>query len=458
MLVQVVLARMLVPEAFGILAILLVITGVADSIAQSGLGMALIQRSEATDDDYSTAFWLSLGIAVILYVAIFAVAPLLASFYGQPDFSQLLQALSIIVVLNSVNSVQRAFLQRSMDFKALFEANVAAVVVSGILGIGAATFGLGVWALVIQTVSQSAITCVVLLIVVSWKPSLRFNVRSAGELLSYGWKLCVTGILNVLYTGLSELVIGKTCSIGDLGYYSQGRKWPNAAISVATNALQNVFFPAFSSIRNDRQALLGAVRRALVTGSFVVVPISFFFAVAAEPIVALLLTEKWLPSVPVFQMLCLSGSFTLLQIVNLRAYMALGDSGLYLKLQIVKVVLGGIVICAVAILTQDIYKVSLATMFAVVLSILIVDLQPAGKMLGYPRIVQIKEVLPVYGLSGLSALAAWAVSLTGLSYVLLLAMEAFVFFAVYLAMSKFLKLEGLDVCLQVAHRLLGKRP
>ena len=454
--VQIVLARMLAPEAFGVLAILLVITNVADVIAQSGLGMALVQRDEVSDSDFSTAFWLSLGIACALYFAVFVLAPPLALFYGWQELAPLLRALAVVVLFNAMNSVQRSFLQRTMDFQALFKANVAAVVISGALGIGAAFFGLGTWALVIQVILQSVIACVVMFIVVPWAPSLCFDIRIAGELFAYGWKICATGILNVLYTGLSELIIGRTCSAGDLGYYSQGRKWPNAAISVATTALQNVLFPAFSSIKEDKEALSFALRRALVTGSFIIAPISFFFIIAAEPTISLMLTEAWLPSVPIFQMLCFSGSFTLLQIVNLRAYMALGDSGLYLKLQIIKVAFGGFAICFAALITHDIYAVSAVTMFAGVLSVLIVDLQPAGRMLGYPRHSQVKDVLPVYGLAAVSAICSWTVSLFVTSNLLLLALEALVFGVVYFAGSKLFNLEGLSDCLRLIHELIKK--
>ena len=287
-------------------------------MAQSGLGIALIQRTDSTDMDYSTGFWLSLIIAIVLYVALFFLAPICAVFYNMPDLESLLRVLSSVVVLNSINSIQRSYLQRSMNFKGLFQVNLIAMLMSGIFGILAALSGWGTWALVVQTVTQGACACAVMLVVVPWKPSFSFDPHVARELFSYGWKVCATGILNVLYSGVSELVIGKTCPASDLGYYSQGRKWPNAVIGVATNALQNVFFPAFSSIKDSRDVFVAAVKRSLVSGSFVTVPFALFFAAAADPAVDLLLGDVWLPCVPVFQMLCVSGSLTLLQVVNLR--------------------------------------------------------------------------------------------------------------------------------------------
>ena len=195
LVVQIVLARMLSPEAFGIIAILLVFTTIADSIAQSGLGMALIQRSETVDDDYSTAFWMSCVVAVAAYFALWAIAPIVSSFYGQEELEILLRALALVVIFNAANSVQRSWLQRKMNFNALFRANLTGVVASGLLGIISAYFGWGIWALVVQTLSQGFLTFLAFFIVVPWKPRLHFDARVARELFSYGWKICITGIL-----------------------------------------------------------------------------------------------------------------------------------------------------------------------------------------------------------------------------------------------------------------------
>ena len=458
LVVQIVLARLLAPETFGVLAILLVVVSVADAVAQSGLGMALIQRTNSTNEDYSTGFWLSLAIAVALYAALFLVAPAFAAFYRMSELEGLLRVLSLVVILNSVSSIQRSYLQRSMDFKGLFKANLVAMLVSGILGIFAALAGWGVWALIVQTVFQGACACAVMLVVVPWKPSFSFDPHVAKELFSYGWKVCVTEILNVLYSGVSELAIGKTCPASDLGYYSQGRKWPNAAIGIATNALQNVFFPAFSSLKDGEDAsFIAAVRRSLVSGSFVTVPFALFFAAAADPAVTLLLGDAWLPCVPVFQMLCISGSMTLLQVVNLRAYMALGDSGLYLKLQIIKVVVGGVAIAAAAVASRNIYVVSFATMVIGILSVLLVDLHPAARVVGYARSRQLLDLAPVYILAAAAAAAAWAVFFIGLSGFILLVVQAVVFLLVYAGGARLFRLAGAADLACIAEKLAFRK-
>lgn len=447
--VQIVLARILTPADFGVLAIMLVIVEVADAIAQSGLGMALIQRSNVNDLVFSTAFWLSMGIALVLYLLLFTVAPCFASFYEMPGLTMYLRVLSVIVLINSANSIHRSFLQKKFDFKSLFIVNIIASFLSGVISIGAAYVGFGIWALVFNSLATSAFTCVGLSIAVPWKPTLTFNATTAGELFSYGWKVCATAILNVLYTGISELVIGKSCSSVDLGYYSQGRKWPHAAIMVASNSMQNVLFPALSTLKYDMQKFESALKKALKVGTFVVAPVAFFFAAAARPIVVLLLTDKWLPCVLVFQIICLSNSLLMLQLVNLRAYMALGDSGLYLKLQVIKVVLGSAIICSVAVLLKNIYWVAFATGLVGVIAVLVVDLHPAKRMHHYSRGEQLRDVCPIYLLSLIAGLSAWLLGFLPLPNFVLLVAQFVAFVLIYFIGARIVRSDELDDCVNL---------
>lgn len=455
LVIQIVLARLLAPDAFGVLAILLVVIEVANSIAQSGLGMSLIQKSDASNESFSTALWLSLGLSAVLYVILFAIAPLVAQMYEMPELSAYLRVLSLVVFTNAANSIQRAHLQRSFRFKELCKVNIVAVVLAGFLGILAAVAGWGIWALVLQSLSLSVITFVAFLFVVPWKPALVFDRGEARSLFSYGWKICITGILNVLYIGVSELIVGKACSPAALGYYSQGRKWPNAAISMASNALQNVLFPVFSTLKQDGLALRRALEKAIKVGTFVVAPISLVFAVISEPFVGLLLGDKWLPCVPVFQLTCLPNCLLMLQLVNLRAYMAVGDSGLYLKLQTIKVALGVLIIGTTAAVSRDIYCVAIAAAAVGALSILLVDLRPSGRMLGYGARSQLAAALPAIGLSTFAALSSLPVSFLGLAYLPCLVLQVVVFSFLYLLGAWLLRVPGLGEVREVLGRLKG---
>ncbi len=456
LVVQIVLARLLSPEVFGVLAILLVVTQVTDSVAQSGLGMALIQKSNASDRSYSTAWWLSLGLAAVLYLVLFLGAPAIAAFYGMPNLTLYLRVLGVVVFFNAANSIQRSFLQRSLDFKSIFAATTVAAIASGAAGIAMAFLGFGVWALVAQSLLQSVFVFIVMWIRVSWKPAFVFELGEAKHLFGYGWKICVTGILNVFYSGISELIIGRACSAGELGLYSQGRKYPQAGICMISNSIANVLFPMFSAIKDDAAELRAAIRFGLRLGTFVVAPVSLLAAAVAEPLVALLLTEKWLTCVPIFQLTCVSNALLILQLMNLRAYMALGDSGLYMRLEIIKAFCGGALVWTVVLLTRDIYAAACANLVVVLLSILFIDIVPAKRLHGYSALSQIKDILPILTLSAIAAVAALAVQLMGLSYLPGLFVQCALFAFVYLGGARLLHFGELSEAVSLVRRLVSR--
>ena len=446
MVVEIILARLLVPEMFGVMAILLVLVNVADVVAQSGLGVALIQRQDTTALSYTTGFWMSECIALVLYGIIFFSAPLLANFYQMDELIPLLRVLALVLFFKAFNSIQRSFLQKEMRFRALFISNTIAVTVAGLIGIALAFFGFGVWALVAQSLAQGAFTCLVMFIQVPWKPTLIFSIEEAKRLFGYGWKICVSGIFGKLYTGLSDLIIGKACDATQLGYYSNGAKWPKAGMTAFSNALENVFFPVFSSISSDSEALKRALMKAVSVGTYVMVFVSFLLIVIAEPLIELLLTDKWLPSTLVFQLVCLTFAFSMVQIANLRAYMALGDSGLYMKLQIIKVILGMCLITLVAVLTANIYWVAATDTIVTVLSIIAIDLQPAKRMVGIGRWAQVKAVIPTFVLGVCAAALAYPIVIVDLPLIATILLQTAVYGFVYVGASKLAKMNGYIGC------------
>lgn len=456
LLVQLVLARILDPEAFGVMAILLVLISIASTITQSGFGTALIQKQDATARSFTTALWLSLGFAAALYAIIFISAPAISSLYAMPDLAAYLRVMSLILFFDAFNGIQRSFLQKELNFKALFKSNTVSVLVSGVIGVGAAFAGFGVWALVFQSMSQALVVCALMLVQVEWRPSFSFEARDARDLFSYGWKICVTGILNTLYTGLSELILGKVCSAAELGLYSQGRKWPGAAISVITNSLQNVLFPAFAKLASDADALRDAIKKSLTVGCYVVIPAALFLASAAGPIVGLLLTEKWIACVPVFQLVCIQNLGLILGLVNLRSYMALGHAGLYLKLQIIKISTGIAFICGIAIVFHDIVWVALAAcvhgLFCTA-----VDMTPAKRIHGLGAFAQLRAIAPLSAVSVAAAGASLAVGLLSVPDLPLVLMQLVAFVAVYLGISAVFKISGFSECRSVVASLLHRK-
>lgn len=456
LIVQIVLARMLAPEIFGIMAILLVINGVISTIAQGGFGAALIQKKDTSKTSFSTALWLSLGFAVVLYAIAFFSAPLIASVYSMPELSVYIRILAITIFLDSFNSIQRAYLQKRMQFKILFSVNFIAMLFGAITGVTLAIFSFGIWALICQAIIQALMACIIMLIKTPWKPSLELDVLEGKSLFSYGWKICITGILNTFYTGLSELVIGKSCSAVDLGYYSQGRKWPNAAMAAINNSLQNVLFPAFSELQNNMEEFRFAIKKALISGFYITAPICFLSAVIAEPLIFFLLGESWLPCTLIFQLSCIGYTFLMPQVVNLRAYMALGLSGLYLKLQLIKVISGALVFCVIAIVTKDIYIVSSAVLIHTTACILFVDMYPAKKAFGIGALTQLQIITPTLALSIVASFAASLVCLFSFDYFSQLILQLLIFTILYILGSALIQHEGLKDCRRILETFIAK--
>lgn len=459
LVVQIMLARILAPEAFGVLAILLVVVNIADAIAQSGMGSALVQGEDVNEGSFTTAFWLSVLLALAMYSLVFVSAPAVADFYGMEGMETYLRVIALVLFTNSANGIQRAYLQKELDFKSLFAANTIAALGSGGIALVAAFSGMGVWALVIQTISLSILLCLVMAIRVPWKPSRSFVGSEARALFGYGWKMCASSILMNLYSGISELIIGRVVSVGDLGIYSQGRKYPTVAVGTFSNAIANVMFPVFAKMQGDAAALGATLKKSLLLGTFLVAPTCLLCAVVARPLIVLLLTEKWIQCVPIFQMMFVSYVLLIMDVVNLRAYMAIGRSDVYLKIQIVKVFAGIVVIGGAALLSRDIYITSAATMVFNWLAIVFIESAPSKRLLGYSAVRQLRDQLPILAVSAVSAAAALAVghAFPTLPDIAMLLAQSAGFALVYLALSRLFQADLLREATSMAAGLLARK-
>lgn len=457
LLVQIILARLLLPDAFGVMAILLVIINLVNTLAQSGFGSALIQKKNASRITFSTAFWLSMALSLVLYIAVFFISPFIAEIYKMPDLVLYIRILGLSVFLESFNSIQRSFLQKDMQFKSLFRANFFAITFGAAVSIAMALAGFGIWSLIGQVLSQAGTACIILLVQIPWKPSFNFDSNDARFLFDYGWKVCLTSVLNTFYIGLSELVIGKSNTAAELGFYSQGRKWPIAAMGAMNNALQNVIFPALTELQDDKAAFKSAIRKALSSGFYIICPICFLATIVAEPIVALLLGSDWLPCVLIFQFTCLGYVLLMPQVLNLRAYMALGHSGLYLKLQTIKVVSGALIFCLVAIISKNIYVVSAAVLIHTSLCILLVDMAPAKRIHGVSALEQVRIILPTIALSIAASAIAAPIQVLHLDYLPQMIIQIIVFLVVFFSISKFTHHSGLNECLNILKQFTKRK-
>ena len=454
--VQVVMARMLAPDEFGALAIMLVFINVGNAIVQSGLNTALVQAKSIDDGDTSTVFWLSFGVSILLYGIIFFASPLIAEFYGMEYIAWPLRALSLILLITAFNSVQVALVQRELKLRKVFNATLVAVLISGAAGIAAAVVGAGLWALVLQQLLYQMINCFVLGLQIRWWPSLVFSRSKARKHFSFSWKLLASGLLEKGYQSLSDLIIGKQFSAASLGLVSQGKKYPQALGSMLDGAIQPVMLSAVSRVQSDVSQVKRLVRRALKTSTFLIVPSMTLFAVAAEPIVGLLLGEKWLPCVPFLQMYCFIYALFPIHTSNLQALNGMGRSDLFLKLELVKKTYGICLILFAAFVLKDVHLMVAMYMLSGVIAT-IVNAHPNKRVIGYSYGEQLRDIAPVFALSalsgGLTLLCGTFIANDPLRIIVDIAVMA----AAYLGLAKLLHLESLEYLLATLKEMLGPR-
>lgn len=453
LILQIILARLLAPDQFGALAIMLVFINVGNVIVQSGLNTAIVQSPNIDDRDCSTVFWLSFVISVLLYAVVFICAPLIASFYAMPILVWPLRVLCLILVVNSFNSIQIAIVQRNLEFNKLFRSSLTSALISGITGIILAMYGAGLWALVIQQVFTQVFNCLFLYTQVRWFPKIVFDNKRAVYFFSYGWKLLVSGLLNRVYESLSDLIIGKQFSASTLGLVSQGKKYPQAIGSLLDGAIQPVMLSAVAHVQDDLNYVKRLVRRALKTSTYLIVPCMTLFTIVAEPIVRLLLGEQWLPAVPFLQMYCFMYALLPIHTSNLQALNGMGRSDLFLKLEIVKKVYGFAFIFLGAFVFHNVYVLIGSYMVSGVISTF-VNAWPNKKVIGYSYFEQIKDICPAFILAIISAVVTLPVDLLALSDIVTIFLQAVVFATVYLGLSKLFKVEAFDYLLSTVKEMV----
>ncbi|WP_239442881.1 lipopolysaccharide biosynthesis protein [Gordonibacter sp. An230] len=456
LLVQIVMARLLAPEEFGALAIMLVFVNVGNVVVQSGLNTALVQTPNIGDRDCSTVFWLSLSASLVLYFSVFFCAPLFADFYGMPHIVWPLRVLAFVLIINSFNAVQVAIVQRALEFRKAFNATVASVVFSGVLGVASALNGAGLWALVAQQLVYQLANCVALALQVRWRPRFVFDVDRAGMLFSFGWKLLASGLLDALYRSLSDLIIGKQFSAEDLGLVSQGKKYPMSVGSILDGAIQPVMLSAVSRVQHDAAYVKRLVRRALKTSTYLVVPSMAAFALVAEPLVRLLLGEPWLPCVPFLQMYCFVYALLPIHTANLQALNGMGRSDLFLKLELVKKAYGMIAMLFAAFVLRDVYFLVGSYMLTGVVSTF-VNAWPNRKVVGYSYAEQVSDICPAFFLSAISVILASPVGLLALPDVATVVLQVAVVVATYVSLSRLFRVEAFSYLLGTVKELASSR-
>ncbi len=457
-IVAIVLARLLAPADFGLIALVTVFVAIANVFVQSGLNTALIQKKNADNIDFSTVFFASLGLAGITYVALFWGAPLIAKFYNnQTALVPVIRVLGLMLLLGAVNSIQEAYVARNMMFKKLFYRSVGAIVPAGVIGVVCAYMGFGVWALVAQQLSNSFLVCVIMWITVKWRPSFVFSFERWKQLFSFGWKLLCSALLDTFFRNLQNLIVGKFFSPADLGYYNRGDQFPNLIVNNVNASVQSVMLPSFSSIQDDKTRLKNVARRAISTSSFVILPMMAGLAAVAKPLTLVVLGEKWLPAVPFIQISCFSYAFWPIHTTNLSAINAVGRSDIFLKLEIFKKGLYLAALLLALYLMRSPIGIAIA---AAVISPLgaFVNAYPNKKLLNYGYLEQMRDILPSFTLSIAMGIGVYVLSkIIIMPTILLLAVLTMLGMLFYLLSAKLLKLECFEYILQTMKDFFNRK-
>ena len=400
--VSILLARILTPDDYGKVALVTVFNNIMYVLLDCGIGTALVQKKEVDELDYSSAFFFSIVISFVLYGGMFVAAPYLAAFYNDPSMTPIFRGISLTVAVCGIKTIQQAHVTRNMKFQYFFYSAFAGAIVSTILGLGLAYMGFGVWALVVQQVSNITVDTLVLWKLSSWRPKMEFSWQHLKGLLSYGWKLLASSLSSVIYNNLRSLIIGKMYTSADLAYYNQGDNLTYSIASSVDTSIESVLFPVMSSLQDDRAQVKNMTRRSIKTCTYIIAPVMMSTAFCAEPLVRLILTEKWLPCVLFLRVFCLS----------------------YICWPIITAIAYGMLITN--IVTQ------------------ILDAQLNKKLIGYGYLEQMRDILPTLLLAAGAGLCMYLVIFLHLPDLLTVIIQVVVGLGIYLTGSAILELDTFE--------------
>lgn len=431
-IVSIVLARLLSPDNYGIISLTLVFINLANVFVTSSFGNALVQKKNVDNLDFSSVFYFNIVFSLGLYAALFLAAPGLAGFYENPLLTPVIRVLAVRIPVAAINSIQQAYVSRNMLFKRFFWSTLFGTVISGVVGIIMAYHGFGVWALVAQYLTNTCTDTIVLWFTVKWRPDFAFSWKRARGLISYGWKLLVSALLETGYNELRALIIGKLYSTSDLAYYKQGDKYPNLIVVNVNTSISSVLFPAISQVQDEQMRVKQMTRRAIQISSYIMWPMMLGLGVVAEPFIRIVLTEKWLPCVPFLRIFCFTYGLWPIHTANLEAIKAMGRSDLYLKLEVIKKALG--ILALVISMRFGVLAIAWSLVATGIISTF-VNSAPNKKMLNYSYLEQLCDILPSFAMAVVMAVIIYPISWLGMPDIVTIIVQIFCGCLIYLILS-----------------------
>lgn len=451
--IQIALARILTPSEYGIVGILYVFIAVSMVFIDSGFTKALIQKKNRTENDISTVFLFNVAISLVAYGILFIIAPVIAKFYQITELTWLLRVLSISLVINALFTVPITLYTIKLDFKSLTKINFIAAILSGSIAYYMALEGYGVWALVGLTISRSIAIFILTWLLSEWKPNWVFSKSSLKELFSFGSNLLVSSLINVIVNKTYELVIPKNNSIQDLGYYTRGTQFTDSIFSIINGIFERVLLPGLTEVQDKLDILVSHTRNIIRAASLVIIPIFLLLAAVAKPLVIVLLTEKWLPIVPIIQIFCLARMITIISGINVNILYVIGRTDLALKQQYIKILVR--VLFLLFALKHGILYIALAELASTIVHFFINTYHP-GKIMSYGSISQIKDIKWIL-FSGfcMSVATFYSISIID-SNLLKLCLAPLVALPCYVILIRFFKIQEFSMIVTKFRQILKK--
>lgn len=428
-----ILARLLTPEDYGLVSMIGIFVFVSMTLADAGLGRALVQKKDADKLDFNTMFYASLTIAGVVYGILFACAPLIAAWYGIPKLCWVLRVIAFSIVFHSIEGVQQAELNRRLLFNLSFKINLIASLSSLIVGATLALLGWGVWAIVWSQFASGLSGVIARWIFIAWRPAWMFSWKSLLRLWNYGWKMTLAGIIDSAFSQLSGLLIGKIYSPADLAYVDRGNSMPQLAMSTINQSITRVTFPALAQVQDEKSRAHECMRKMIRSSLYVVFPMMVGCAVCSSSLIPLLFGDQWLAAIPYAWIACFSCALMPFHTINLNCIAALGRSDVFLKLEIIKKVLGLIFI--VAFIREGVIVFVLIRALVMGPLSVVINAWPNRKLLGYSVWAQMKDIASPLFMSLTMGAVVWLIGMVRLNSLVILPMQIIVGIVVYVVLS-----------------------
>ena len=403
-IVGIVLARLLSPSEYGLIGICNIFILILNGVIDSGFSSALIRKKDADNEDYNTMFIINMILSIVLYFALFFSAPLIASFFKRPELVQLVRVMGLILICQALSIVQYTVLSKRLDFKTKTKATVISAVLSGVIGIGMALMGFGVWSLVGQQISKRLLYSICLWIFNKWWPNFSFSMQSFKYMWGFGWKMMLSGLLEHTWAQLYQVVVGKFYTPATLGQYSRAREYANLFSTNLTRVVQRVTYPALSELQDDVPRMMAAYRKVIKTTMLITAVCLLFMGAVAEPLIYCLIGPQWHQASTFLPIICVSLSLYPLHAINLNMLKVQNRSDIFLIIEIVKKIIAIGPLCLGIFV--DIYWMLIGSVGVGIISFFL-NTYYTGKKLNYSSWMQIKDVAPSYGLGLIIAVSVY---------------------------------------------------